>query len=662
MKRMKLFGLGCLALCLVWLAACADDGGETAVTPIPPTPTRSAVPTTASSASFADDPNFIVVATDAPNEPFTVFNPFGEVTGLLADMLASIAAAADLQYEFVVTPYAGALNSIGKDFDAVMSTSVIPDVPVDGVVYTDPYHQIGQVLVVLADERDLQNLTDVPPDMVVGVLAHSSGADAARAVLGISDANLHVYDDLTTAVEALVNEMIDGIVMDHYSAAQFTTTYPEQLKIVGGDGQDAWLSSKAYGLAVAAANEDLLARLNEAVAQVREGTAVTDAVTAWLVPDVTHIDVGESRVGTPDSELVIGMVGDLTDMDPAGAPGLIRWEVMQNTMSGLYRFTADNQLTPALALDFPTVSADGLVYTIRLRTGLRFPDGGEFTADDVKWSIDRASVVGSGSYLINTYLKDEDEDNFADADAVAVIDRYTVQITLQEPAGHFVSVLATPPYFPISNECFAEVFDPLSTCGGIGPYLITGWEPGDRMNLQVNPDWPGAAPVFANIQLRFYADADSLRRSLADFRSVDLAWTGLPYADYVSLQSTDADGDGRSDFTAWAGPDIFKSYLIFDQATAPWDSRKVREAAAYALDREALAQLFNGSRHPLYSPVPDTIPGHVDVFPERNLAQARALLLEVGYSQTQPLPITIWYLNDGRYTQLEEAYANAIKA
>ncbi|MEZ4646895.1 MAG: ABC transporter substrate-binding protein, partial [Chloroflexota bacterium] len=199
-------------------------------------------------------------------------------------------------------------------------------------------------------------------------------------------------------------------------------------------------------------------------------------------------------------------------------------------------------------------------------------------------------------------------------------------------------------------------------CGGIGPYLITGWEPGDRMNLQVNPDWPGAAPVFANIQLRFYADADSLRRSLADFRSVDLAWTGLPYADYVSLQSTDADGDGRSDFTAWAGPDIFKSYLIFDQATAPWDSRKVREAAAYALDREALAQLFNGSRHPLYSPVPDTIPGHVDVFPERNLAQARALLLEVGYSQTQPLPITIWYLNDGRYTQLEEAYANAIKA
>lgn len=662
MKHIKLFWLTCLTIGLFSLNACGGKGTETSATAVPPTPTRPVLPTSASVDS-TDDQNFIVVATDAPNEPFTSFNPYGEVTGLFADIMADISVAANLNYEFVVTPFVGALSSIGKDFDAVMSTSIIPDVPPAGIAYTTPYLQIGQVLVVLADEHTIQSSTDIQPGMIIGVLAHSSGADTAHQLPGLTDADIINYDDLSQAVEALVHEQINGIIMDHYSAAQFTTTYPEQLKIAGGSDPNAWLDSKSYGIAVAADDSDLLARLNQAIDQVQQSTAVTDAVLSWLVPDVKNIDVGESRVGTSGSELVIGIVGNLTDLDPASAPGLINWEVAQNTMSGLYRFTANNELIPALALDFPTISADGLEYTIRLRTGLHFPDGSEFTADDVEWSIERAAVAGSGNYLVNTYLKDADEDNFADTDAVTVIDPYTVKITLQEPTGHFLSVLATPPYFPISNECYAEVLDPLSTCGGIGPYLITEWQPGEHMKLQTNPEWPGETPMFTNIQLRFYSDAGSMRRALVDFQSIDLAWTGLPYSDYVNISGQDVSGDGRSDFTGWEGPDIFKSYLIFDQNTPPWDSKKIRQAAAYAIDRDALAQqVFNGSRLPLYSPVPNTIPGHIDVLPEHNLPQARSLLLEEGYSQNQPLPITIWYLNDGRYTELEEAYATAIKA
>lgn len=661
MKRINLLQLVCLATCLWLLAACRDDGMETAVTPSLPTPTQAAA-ATAVSQTNADDANFIVVATDAPNEPFTAFNPFGEVTGLLADVMAAMATASALQYEFVVTPFAGALNSIGKDFDAVLSTTVLPETPPDGVVYTDPYLEIGQVLLVLANEQEIQQVADVQPGMMIGVLAHSSGAETARAVLQLADMDIYVYDDLTQAVQALVDELIDGVVMDHFSGAQFANTYPEQMKVVGGNGADAWLDRKVYRLAVAADDIALLTRLNEAIAQVQADTAVHNAIVSWLVPDVASIDAGESRVGTPTSELVIGVVGSLTDIDPASAPGLLNWEVMQNSMSGLYRITADNQLEPLLAQEFPTISADGLVYTIPLRAGLRFPDGRDFTAADVKWSIDRAAVAGSGSYLVNTYLKDANDDNFADADAVVVLDTYTVQITLQEAAGHFLSVLATPPYFPISSECYAGVLDPQSTCGGIGPYRIVSWEVGERMRLQANPDWPGEAPAFANIQLRFYEDAEALRRSLTEFQSVDLAWTGLAYADYVALPEMDVNGDGRPDFTAWEGPDTFKSYLIFDHATPPWDNKKVRQAAAYAIDREALAQeVFNGRRHPLYSPIPDTVPGHTAVFPQRNLAQARSLLLEVGYNQTQPLTITIWYLNDGRYSPLEEAYANAIK-
>jgi peptide/nickel transport system substrate-binding protein len=522
---------------------------------------------------------------------------------------------------------------------------------------------VGQVLLVLADEETIQGPGDVAAGMTVGVRAHSQGEQMAQAALGLDAADIYHYETFNQAVEALADESVDALVMDHYSAAQYAATYPEQLKIAGEEAEAAWIGRDAYGIALAAQNEELRARLNEAIAEVQASPAQQETAVTWLVPDVSAVDVGESRVGTPGSELIIGMVGELPDLDPAGAPDLISWEVKSNVMGGLYRLTPQNEIEPLLAAGPPQVSEEGTVYTIRLRQDLRYPDGSEFTAADVKWSLDRAAVAGAGSYLINGYLKDENEDNFADADAVDVVDQFTVRITLREPLAYFTHILATPPYFPISNECYAEVFDPASVCGGIGPYTIVAWEQGERLRLRANPDWPGPAPAFENVQVRFYGDAAAMRRSLAEFQSIDVAWTGLPYADFVSLQETDVDGDAQPDVVGQEGPDTFKSYLIFEQSTPPWDNERVRQAAAYAIDREALAQeVFSGSRAPLYSPVPETTPGHAATLPARDLAQARALLLEAGYSEEEPLPITIWYLNDGRYTPLEEAYANAIKA
>ncbi|MFO7538811.1 MAG: ABC transporter substrate-binding protein, partial [Chloroflexota bacterium] len=338
---------------------------------------------------------------------------------------------------------------------------------------------------------------------------------------------------------------------------------------------------------------------------------------------------------------------------PAGEQDLISWEVKSNTMSGLYRLDSSSQLVPLLAADFPQVSEDGLDYTISLRQGVRFPDGSELTAQAVKRSIDRSA--GLGNFLVNSYLKDENGDGFADEDAVQVIDTYTVRLVLQEPAAHFLSLLATPPYFPVA-ECFATTNDPI-LCGGIGPYTVVNWIPGERMRLQANPEWPGTpSPAFENIRLRFYGDADEMRRSLEEFQSVDLAWTGLPYATFVELSQS------GQNFSAWRSPAIFKSYVVFEQETPPWDDERVRQAFAYAVDRQALADLFGGSRQPLLSPVPDHIPGHTAVFPERNLAQAQTLLSEAGYSQANPLAVTFWYVSDGRYSPVEERYANTIKA
>ena len=645
------------------LAACAGDGEETAVTPIPPMPTASAT----EEAIVPPGPqDFIVIATDAPLPPFTEFDPFGDLDGFISRLMENIAVETNLDYEFVVTPAEGVLENLaanpGRDFDAAMSRLVIPEEPMPGIAYTQPYLEVGQVLVVLADETRLNSYRELQPGMSVGVVQNSEAEQVARTIAGVNEADLrNGFRNSVEALQALVDETLTAVITDSYVADYFSQTYSDQIKIVGGNGRDAWISQKAYGIAVSAANIDLLTRLNAAITAVQTAGNIDRLTIAWLLPS-DILSPGEPRVVASPNEMVIGIVGDLSDLDPAARfSNLTSWEIKINTMSGLYRFNTDNVLEPLLANSLPIISENKLEYTISLRRGLRFPDGSEFTAEDVKWSIDRARSLGN--FWVNGYLKDSNGDGFADDDAVQVVDQFTVKFVLQAPDATFFSLLATPPYFPISNECYSEAQDNLSSCGGLGPYTIVSWTPGEQMRLRANPEWPGRpTPAFENILIRFQDDTAVMRRSLEEFQSIDIAWTGLPYSDFTTLQSSDANGDGLPDFKAWSGPAAFKSYILFNQELEPWDSAKVRQAFALSVDRSALADsVFNGSRLPLFSPIPNTVPGHLPVLPQRNLPLARSLLLEEGYSQSVPLEIELWYVNDGRYSAVEAAYATALQ-
>lgn len=652
-----------LLLVLGLLMACAERGTEVEMTAVPPPVTPSPPPTPDSQTARPD--NSLVIATEAPMPPLTQFNEYGEVDGFNVYMMGAIARRAGFEnYEFLVTPFQGVLESLANrsnDFDVVMSNLIVPETSPEKVAYTVPYLEVGQVMVVLADEDQLLSYQGIGPDVAVGVQRNSSSAETAQSIVGVEETNLLYYSKVKDVIQALIDEVVDVVIIDHYNAEHFARQYAEQIKIVGGEGREAWISSKGYGMAVPADRPELLQRLNEAITQVQSDDVFAQFTNRWLVTADDTIDAGESRVGTPENELIIGILGQLNSMDPTGEASLIDWEVKVNTMGGLYMVDSENELRPLLAEGSPDISEDKLEYTFRLRQGLRFSDGSEFTAEDVKWSLDRARL-GSTGFLINGHLKDSNDDSFADEDAVQIIDPYTVRFVLQEPVPYFLSLLATPPFFPVSSECFPEWIEPSSQCGGIGPYQIVSWEP-ERMRLQANPQWPGQPPAFENIQLRFYGDdLAGLRRSLEEFRSIDIAWTGVPYETFVELQNEDIDEDGRNEFQTWEGPAVFKSYLIFEQSTPPWDSERVRQAVAYAIDRQALArEVFNGERHPLFSPVPDDVPGHVAVLPTRDLEQARMLLREEGYNEENPAEITLWYVSDGRYSPHEQQYAETLK-
>jgi peptide/nickel transport system substrate-binding protein len=647
-----------LALLVIVFSGCRDaetDAPTQVVAPLP-TSTATAIGVPDQEAGTGDEISFITIATDAPSrfKDFEDINPFGDVIGFDPDVMAYISEQSGIDYEFVVTSFDGLLDSVSADeFDAAMSALIIPEQPEVGLAYTEPYLEVGQVLVVRANETVLLDHTVIEPGIPIGVHRYNSGEQIARGIIGLTEPDLQLYESPAAAVQGLIHGEVEGVIVDNVDAEHFTTSYPQQLKIAGGSGRDAWITGKSYGIAVSEDNEPLLELLNGIIAQARSDGTVDQLVDTWLVSD-EKIVAGESLVGTPVDEIVIGVAGQLDNIDPASSPAdFIGWEVKSNTMAGLLMVDETNNMVPILASDLPQISEDKLEYTFTLRPNVRFPSGNEFGAVDVKYSVDRAAMLGN--YLVNSYLKDENDDNFADNDAVQVIDPLTVKFILDEPASFFPSLLATPPYFVVDSGCFSSNQDPVNSCGGLGKYAISEWEPGVQMRLEANSQWPGESPNFNNMQLRFYDDPDRMRRSLEN-GAIDIAWTGLSPEEVNDLVN-------RRGFVEWESPPVFKSYLVFEQGTEPWDNARIRQAIALAVDREALASnVFKDARLPLYSPVPDGTPGHVATAPGRDLAQSQAILSASGYSPENKLEIELWYEDGGRYSNIEAGYAEILKA
>src|SRR5918911_122772 len=119
-------------------------------------------------------------------------------------------------------------------------------------------------------------------------------------------------------------------------------------------------------------------------------------------------------------------------MDPHAAFDVGRVAVRLNLYDGLYRWL-DNppKLEPWLA-ESHTVSPDGLTYTFKLKQGLKFHDGTEITAEDVRYSIERILALKQGaSALLSTMVA---------PNTTKALDKYTVQFTLTKPAAIFLAV------------------------------------------------------------------------------------------------------------------------------------------------------------------------------------------------------------------------------
>src|SRR5216110_2434950 len=190
----------------------------------------------------------------------------------------------------------------------------------------------------------------------------------------------------------------------------------------------------------------------------------------------------------PAGTLVVGLVAEPVNLDPAHVTDLNSNRVGRRIVETLVTFPDEStQVVPGLAESW-TISKDGLQYTFKLRSGIKFHDGTPLNAEAVKFSIERqinpnhpASKLGK--YPFANYF-------FGNVKAVEVVDPSTVEFVLKEPRASFLAVLTAGAASVVSPTAVRKLgADYPLTPVGTGPFKFVAWDRGQKVVLEKNASY-----------------------------------------------------------------------------------------------------------------------------------------------------------------------------
>lgn len=254
-------------------------------------------------------------------------------------------------------------------------------------------------------------------------------------------------------------------------------------------------------------------------------------------------------------------------------------------------------IVPSLAEKW-RVSDDGLVYTFKLREGVRFSNGEELTSEDVGYTFARLlSYENSCNQDLVMYIDGADELRNGEAGTLKgfkAIDELTFTIELEHPYAAFLACLATPGASILDQETtekFGSAFGSgVKNTIGTGPFIVESWEAGEQILLRANADsWYGA-PGCRGIKMLF----DSGEVSHVDkFNDGEIDILDLDFLD------SDAEYFARGDIylkNIERSTRVGISYIAFNESVKPLDDARVRCALQLALDRKLLLKAVTGGR------------------------------------------------------------------
>ncbi|GLC82043.1 ABC transporter substrate-binding protein [Lacrimispora brassicae] len=303
---------------------------------------------------------------------------------------------------------------------------------------------------------------------------------------------------------------------------------------------------------------------------------------------------------------------DITSLDPHQGKETTAVQVTKHIFDTLTVVNPETgELEPSLAESWEQTSDTS--YVFKLRQDVKFHDGSQMTAEDVKFSLDRAIKSAAVSYIVDFI------------DTVNVVDEYTVEITLDAPYAPALRNLSVPfaaivPKKAIEQDEEGFKLHPI----GSGPYKFAEWKQGDSARLEAFDGYWGTPAATRNLVMRVIPEA-SQRTIALETGEVDLAYDILPN-DMAKI-------DENPKLTLFEAPSLSCYYISMNMNKVPFDNAKVREALNYAIDRQTLIDTIAcGAGQPADAIIAPLVFGyHSPGAYEYNPEKAKELLAEAGY-------------------------------
>jgi oligopeptide transport system substrate-binding protein len=341
-------------------------------------------------------------------------------------------------------------------------------------------------------------------------------------------------------------------------------------------------------------------------------------------------------------------------LDPQKYELLSENNILRDLFEGLTTQGPDNKIEPGQAESW-TVSEDGLVWTFRLREGLKWSDGVALMADDFVAGMRRSADPATGAKMPEIIYKFENARAILagkmtpDMLGVSAPDARTVVVRLAERSPLIPEIMSNNLCAPIPRHVIEKVGDAWVKPGNMvsnGAYTLAAWEPSTAVKIVRNPNYrdPGSVAIG---EVMFYP-ADDLEMALKRFRAGEIDF--LPQVPSVKIDWARKEMPDALQMT----PVVQVRYLEINHMRAFMQDVRVRRALALAIDRETIAgRLMQDGAIPAYGLVPRAIEGYGGAtfdfagLPQaERVAEAKRLLAEAGYGPSTPLTIELRTLSD----------------
>ncbi|MCB8839823.1 ABC transporter substrate-binding protein [Aurantimonas sp. VKM B-3413] len=332
--------------------------------------------------------------------------------------------------------------------------------------------------------------------------------------------------------------------------------------------------------------------------------------------------------------IIVTYKDDVSTLDPAIGYDWQNWSMIKSLFDALMDYVpGTTELRPALAESYD-ISEDGTVFTFHLKKGVKFHNGREMTADDVKYSLDRVTnpkTQSPGAGFFGS-IKGYDDVAAGKADhlkGVEVVDPQTVKITLSRPDATFLHVMALNFASVVPQEAVEKWgadfgHHPVGT----GAFKLADWTIGQQLVFQKNEDyWRDGVPYLDKITFEIGQEpiVALLRLQKGE---VDIPGDGIPPAKFREVMS-----DPEQKARVVEGGQLQTGYITMNVTMPPFDKKEVREAVNMAINKDRIVQMINNRAIPANQPLPPSMPGYDKSFEgyKYDPEKAKEMLGEAGF-------------------------------